>query len=210
MQRLLDAFLSSADRRKVVAAVRAAETRTSAEIVPMVIGASDSYPKADLACAVAVGLTAGVLLNLALGGRGMWLFLIVFGIASLAAFEAAKRLPGLKRLFVSRDRALHETRQASQAAFFTHGLTKTRQRNAVLIYVSIFERLVFIQTDIGLTGKLDQASLDAATAVLTAGIRQGRPAAALVSTIEALAGQLAPHFPPREDDTNEIKDLIIF
>jgi putative membrane protein len=209
MRKLLNAFLSPADRKIIVAAVRAAEARTAAEIVPMVVGASDSYPKAELSCAVAVGLVLGVLGNLAFGSQGMWLFLLFFSVFSLAAFEVAKHTPGLKRLFVSRERALHETRQAAQAAFFTHGLTKTRDRNAVLVYVSIFEHLVFIQPDIGLAGKLDKRSLDALTAALTADIRQGKQAAALVSTIEKLADLLAPHFPPREDDTNEIKDLIL-
>jgi putative membrane protein len=209
MRKLLNAFLSPDDQKKIVAAVRAAEASTSAEIVPMVVGASDSYPKAELACAVAVGLVVGVLGNLAFGGQGMWLFLLFFSVFSLAAFEAAKRTPGLKRLFVSRERALHETKQAAQAAFFTHGLTKTRERNAVLVYVSVFEHLVFIQPDTGLAGTLDQRSLDALAAVLTEGIGQGKQAAALVSTIEKLAAILAPHFPPREGDTNELKDLIL-
>ena len=209
MQRLLDTFLSRDDRAGIEAAVRAAEARTSAEIVPMVVGASDSYPKADLACAVTAGLTAAILGNLALGGRGMWSFLILFGLFALAAFEAAKRTPALKRLFVSRERALHETTLAAQAAFFRHGLTETRERNAVLVYVSIFERLVLLQPDTGLAGKLDQTALDAATAALTEGIRQGRQAAALAACIDTLAGLLAPHFPPRDEDANEVPDLIL-
>ena len=143
MQKLLDAFLSQSERETVVAAVRAAEARPSAEIVPMVVGISDSYPKAELACAVTVGLVAGVLLNLALGRHGMWLFLLFFGVFSLLAFEAAKHAPELKRFFVSRERALHETNQAAQAAFFTQGLTGTRERNAVLIYISIFDVIGF-------------------------------------------------------------------
>lgn len=209
MRKLLNAFLSPADQETVVAAVRAAEARTSAEIVPMVVGASDSYPKADLACAITVGLTAGIFGNLALGGRGTFVFLILFGVFALAAFEAAKRTPALKRLFVSRERALHETRQAAQAAFFNHGLTETRQRNALLIYVSVFEHLVFLQPDTGLAGKLDPQALDSVTTALTKGIAEGRQAAALVAAITTLADLLAPHFPPRADDTNEIRNLIL-
>ena len=209
MRKLVETFLPRDDREAVVAAVRAAEARTSAEIAPMVVGASDDYPKADLACALAVGLTAGVLLSLAFGGRGLWLFLLFFGLFALAGFEAAKRAPAIKRLFVSRERLLHETRQAAQAAFFVNGLTETRERNAVLVYVSVFERLVFLQPDSGLAGKLDPRALDAATAALTAGIAQGRPAAAIIACIDTLAALLAPPYPPRGDDANEIKDLIL-
>ena len=209
MRKLVDGFLSPADRDAVVAAVGAAEKRTSAEIVPMVVGASDDYPKAELACAVAVGLTAGLLLCLALGTRNMWLFMLFFGLFALAAFETAKRTPAVKRLFVARDRALIETKQAAQAAFFNHGLTETKARNAVLIYVSVFERLVFIQPDTGLAGTLDARTLDAVTAALTRGIAQGRPAAALVASIATLAELLAPHFPPADNDTDELKNLIL-
>lgn len=208
MRKLVDAFLSPADRDLIVAAVGAAEKRTSAEIVPMVVGASDDYPKADLACAVAVGLTAGLLLCLAFGTRNIWFFLLFFGIFALIAFEAAKRVPAVKRLFVSKDRALIETKQAAQAAFFTHGLTETKARNAVLIYVSVFERLVFIQPDTGLAGKLAARDLDAATAALTAGIAQGRQATALIGCIDTLADLLAPQCPPTADDVDEIKNLI--
>ena len=209
MRKVLNAFLSPDDRKKIVAAVRAAEASTSAEIVPMVVGASDSYPKAELACSMAVGLTAGLLLCLAFGTRNLWFFLLFFGIFALVAFEVAKRAPAVRRLFVSRERALLETKQAAQAAFFTHGLTETKARNAVLIYVSVFERLVFLQPDVGLAGKLDARALDAATAALTAGIAQGRQAAALADCIDALADRLAPHFPPTADNPDEIKNLIL-
>lgn len=209
MQKLVDGFLSPADRDAVVAAVAAAEKRTSAEIVPMVVGSSDEYPKAELACAVAVGLVAGLILCLAFGSRNLWLFLLFFGLFALAAFEAAKRTPALKRLFVARDRALIETKQAAQAAFFAHGLTETKARNAVLVYVSVFERLVFIQPDTGLAGKLEAKALDATTTALTQGIAQGRQAAALAAAIATLADLLAPHFPPVANDTDEIKNLIL-
>ncbi len=209
MRKLMERFLAAADRDAVVAAVRAAEEKTSAEIVPMVVASSDSYPKAEMACAVAVGLLAGVLGNLALGRQGMWSFLVLFGLFALAAFEAAKRWPPLKRVFVSRERALHETRQAAQAAFCAHDLAATRQRNAVLLYVSVFEHLVLILPDRGLAAKVDQRVLDAVAAELSQGIRAGRPAQALVAAIEALAQAAAPHFPPQPDDVNELKDLIL-
>ena len=209
MRKLVDAFLSPADREAVAAAVVAAEKRTSAEIVPMVVGASDSYPKADLACAVAVGLSAGLLLCLAFGTRNMWLFLLFFGLFAIIAFEAAKRLPDLKRPFVSGERALLETKQAAQAAFFNHGLTETTERNAILIYVSVFERLVFIQPDVGLAGKLAAGDLDAATAALTAGIAKGEQATALIACVNTLADRLAPLFPPTEADDDAIKNLIL-
>ena len=41
MSKLVNAFFSPADREAIVAAVTGAEARTSAEIVPMVVEASD-------------------------------------------------------------------------------------------------------------------------------------------------------------------------
>lgn len=209
MRKLVQTFLSQADRKRVVAAVRAAEARTAAEIVPMVVGASDTYPKAELACAVTCGLVAGVVCTLAAGSRSMWLFLLFFGLFSLAAFEAAKRLPALKRLFVSPERARHETLQAAEAAFYAHGLACSSGHGAVLVYVSVFEHLVFILPDAGLAGTLDPAALAAATEALTAGIRQGRQATALAEAVTTLADVLAPLYPPIPDKANTLKDLIL-
>lgn len=209
MGKLVSAFFSPADREAIVAAVAAAESRTSAEIVPMVVEASDDYPKAELACAVAMGLCAGLVLCLAFGTRNLWLFLLFSGVFALAGFETAKRCPDVKRLFVSKARRLAETKQAAQAAFFTHGLTETKQRNAVLVYISVFERLVFIQPDKGLVGRLDAAALDAAAVALTRGIAAGRQKEALLACLDTLAGLLAPHFPPSPGDTDEIKNLIL-
>ena len=209
MSKLVSAFFSPADREAIVAAVAVAEARTSAELVPMVVEASDDYPKAELACAVVVGLCAGLVLCLAFGTRNLWLFLLLGGVFALAGFAAARRCPDVKRLFVSQARRLAETKQAAQAAFFTHGLTETMHRNAVLVYISVFERLVFIQPDRGLAGRLDATALDATTAALTRGIAAGRQKEALIVCLDTLAGLLAPHFPPDEADTDEIKNLII-
>lgn len=209
MRNLVDSIFPPADREAVLAAVRAAEAETSVEFVPMVVGASDSYPKAELACALTIGLLGAVLLCLALGTRDMWLFLLSFGPCALAGFEAAKRLPGLKRLFVSPERARHETLQAAQAAFYTHGLANTRQRNALLLYISVFERLVFLLPDAGLADKLTPGRLQTASTALADGIRHRRPAPALAATLAALACELAPSYPPGADDANELKDLIV-
>lgn len=209
MRRLVNAFLSTADRENVVAAVRAAEAATSAEIVPMVVGASDSYPKADLACGLAIGLLGGIFCSLVLGTRGMWLFLLYFGLFTLAGFQAAKRFPRLKRLFVSKARARHETLVAAQAAFYAQNLTTTRERNALLLYISVFERLVFLLPDSGLAGRLDPRILDAVTASLTTGIREGRQCQALTAAIGELATTLAALHPARPGDANMLKDLIL-
>ncbi len=210
MKRLAHRFLSRDGQARILEAVRAAEARTSAEIVPMVVGASDSYPKAELACAMAVGLLGAVFLCLLAGTRDMWLFLAFFGLFSLAGFQAASRLPALKRPFVSPGRARHETLQAAQAAFHVHGLADTRERNALLVYVSVFEGLVFLLPDTGLAAGVDARKLDAVAASLSEDIRRADPDKALAQAVSRLGDLLAPAFPPREGDANQVKDLILF
>lgn len=209
MRRLADAFLSPAEREQVVAAVRAAEAQTSVEIVPMVVGASDSYPKAELACALCLGLVGGILCALVFGTRGIWLYLLYFGILALAGFQAAKRLSWLKRPFVSKARARHETLTAAQAAFYAQGLTAGADRGVLLVYISVYERLVFLLPDAVLAAGLPPGILEIATATLTAGIRQGRQTQALVGVIGDLAASLAQRHPPRPGDANVLRDLIL-
>jgi len=44
---------------------------------------------------------------------------------------------------------------------------------------------------------------------LTQGIAAGRQKEALIACLDRLASQLAPHFPPDDTDTDEIKNLIL-
>jgi len=95
------------------------------------------------------------------------------------------------------------------ASFYENGLHKTREENGVLIFISVFERKVWILADRGVNEKIDHSEWEKIIADLTSGIKKGNQCGAIVSAVGAVGAVLREKFPYREDDTNELDNLII-
>lgn len=118
-------------------------------------------------------------------------------------------VPGLKRRFISRHEIDVEVEEAAITAFFRHGLYRTRDANGVLLFISVFERKVWLLADKGIHAKVPQAEWDALVAQVSGGIGRGERSRAICDAVEAIAGLLQAHFPIKPDDTNELRDLIV-
>jgi putative membrane protein len=93
--------------------------------------------------------------------------------------------------------------------FLAHGLHVTRERTGVLIFAALSDRQVEIIADEGIYSRVDPDVWADSVAVLTAGLKEGRPAKGFESAI-ALAGDvLAEHFPPRPSNPNEVLDRLV-
>jgi putative membrane protein len=208
-------FLTESDRERIVAAVQAAEKSTSGEIVPMVVASSYHYPVADHVGALTLALPAALIgtpligTRLWLGSSNMWVFIGLFTVLFSLAQVLVKRWPALKRLFLSRREVNEEVEEAAVTAFFRHALYRTREATGVLIFVSVFERKVWVLADRGINAKVEQSTWDAVIRGVVAGIKAGRQGDALCDAVRQVGDILAEHFPVRADDEDELEDLII-
>jgi putative membrane protein len=117
--------------------------------------------------------------------------------------------PWLLRWFISRERTEAEVERAAFTHFFAAGLQATRDAIGVLIYISVLERKVWILGDRGINEQLPPQTWKDIVSRLTTGIREKQSCAALCATIEEIGMLLHAHFPPKEDDRNELSDLVI-
>jgi putative membrane protein len=215
MKNLAKNFLSGDDRDKISAAVQAAEKRTSGEIVPMVVSASYHYPMADVIGAAAICLPLAIVLThligsgLWIGGQNLWLFLGLFALLFPACYLLVGRTPALKRHFVSRREMDEEVQEAAVTRFYQEGLYRTRDETGVLIFISVFERRVWVLADRGINAKVEPGQWDGVVATIVAGIRQRRPADAICAAVQTVADILQAHFPVRPDDTDELRNIIV-
>jgi len=215
MKDLAAEFLNETDRERVIAAVRAAERRTSGEIVPLVVAASYHYPMADLLGALALALPAAIIgtpligARLWLGPDSMWVFIGLFTILFSPAQVLLKRRPALKRIFISRHDLDEEVEERAITAFFRHGLYRTREGTGVLVFVSVFERRAWILADQGINDKVPAGTWDQVVRDLIAGIRAGRQGEALGAAVTRVGAVLAEYFPIRSDDRDELRNLIV-
>lgn len=88
-------------------------------------------------------------------------------------------------------------RGTADRAFRKHGLARTAERNAVLLFVVPSRREFAVVGDVSAHERLGQATWDLLVETVQEHLRGGEPTRALELGIADLARRLAPHFPPR-------------
>ncbi len=206
-------FFEEGARGRVTAAIKEIEAQTSAEVVVAVRKATGSYRDVDylfgFACAVAALL---VLLfhPYPFAIEGMPLDVIAaFVVGALLCGNA----PPLRRALVPRARREAVSRDAARAAFVALGIGRTRDRNGILVLVSLFERRVWLVPDVGLDGiALEGAKLGgdwrARVSALEGSLQKGADLDLFVERLRALGPALAASMPRRADDVNELPDEV--
>lgn len=215
MTESMDRFLSEAERRRIEECVAEAERHTRGEIVVMVAPSSYHYPAAPRVGAAVMAFPAALGLTPALGGylwvgpQNLWVFLGLFVPLWVLLHEALKRAGGLKRLLISRREMDAEVREAATVQFYRKGLHRTREETGVLIYISVFERTVWILGDRGVDRRIEQGTWQAVVAEIVQGIRERRAADAICRAVGIIGGMLKEQFPIGHEDRDELENLII-
>ncbi len=215
MKNLAQSFLAEQDYQRIDEAVKAAEGKTSGEIVCMVRPASYHYPLANVIGAATLTLPSALLLTPVVGGwfwlgtQNLWLFLGLFAMIFVATYLLVKNWPTLKRWFISTREINEEVEEAAITQFFRHGLHKTKDATGVLIYISVFEHKVWVLADHCINAKLEQDTWDGIVQTITSGIKEGRPANAICDAIGQVGDMLEKHFPIQPGDTDELSNIII-
>jgi putative membrane protein len=191
---------------KVEEAVARAESRTSGEIVPMVVDRSDAYLHVDFMGALIVQFAALL--------AGVWLlpvcdylWLVGLQIVGLVAGFLAFRFVGpLKRVCLSRRVAEEEVFERALRAFREMSVSRTAERTGILILVSLLERRVQLLADSGINARVKPGTWDEVVGIVLAGIRADDLCRGLCEAIERCGEILAREFPSRPEDVNELPD----
>ena len=208
-------FLREAELEQIETCVREAERTTRGEIVVMVAPASHDYAMAGLLGAAAFSIPAAVFLARMIGRlvwagpHDLWVFLGMLFPLFFLCREVVIRLPRLKRLFVSEKEMDHEVREAATIQFVSNGLYRTREETGILIYLSVFEGKVWVLGDRGVDAAVPPGFWQEVADQVVAGIKEGRPAAAICAAVGRIRGVLAEKFPASAGDTNELPNLIV-
>jgi uncharacterized membrane protein len=126
-------------------------------------------------------------------------------VAAIAAAE--RRTSGEIRVLLARD-AAPEPVPAAQRHFDRLGMTQTRDRNGVLIFLAPQSRTFAVIGDTGVHEKCGDAFWRELAAVMEKHFRAGDFTAGLIHAIERAGALLADHFPRAPDDRNELPDQI--
>lgn len=218
--------LTERDHDVITQAVAAAERGTSGEIRCVLAGgtADPQLPALLSGAGVALFLLPLIVLGwMQVSRMGGWdagsmtsgeqeVSLGLYAVAQAILFLVVWRLgawQGLWRALTPPDLLSARVHAAALAQFEALGLTATRDRTGILLYVSLADRRAEVLADIGIYAKAEPKVWDEVVALLVAGLKAGDPAAGFVSAIERTGQILAACLPPREHDVNELPDGLI-
>ena len=205
-------LFSERDLEAVREAVATAEGETSGEIVPFVVDASDAYEgtlwKGTALGALGLALLVAVAHALAglWGGGVLWIVLPAAAGGALG-FLLTAFVPAVKRGLVPQDVLERRVRRRAAVAFLEEEVFSTDDRTGILLFLSLFEHRVVVLGDAGINAKVGEEEWEGITDAIAAGIRQGRPGAALVEGIAACGRLLSRRgVEIQPDDRNELRD----
>ncbi len=218
---------SEADHDKVTEAVRAAEAKSSGEIVTIVAARSDSYHDVGLHYAILLMLFVPIWWAVAPQAWVDWftgLFLgwnaepsrqlvMLYLFAKMAGVFLFVRLLLIWRpLRMALTPGSTKTRRVHRRAvelFRASCELKTRGRTGVLIYLSLDEHRAEIVADRAITEKMEPEVWGEAMALLVDEVKQGRVGQGLALAVEKVAAVLAPILPPTHDNPDELPNRLI-
>lgn len=194
-------------KKRVAEKIAAIEKKTAAEIVVTMRKRSGDYRAADLAVGA---ITAAVFLCVFLYHPEEFDFTL-FPLEQAAAFAVGAlfcaSVPPVRRFFVSSTTRHENVARSARALFVDRGISKTRARTGVLVYLSAFERDADVVLDVG----IDPEKLGAGYASVCQGLRAASARGRLdelLSALDALGDVLAKAHPVGADDVDELSNEV--
>ena len=126
-----------------------------------------------------------------------------------AAIRAAELGTSGEIVVMIHRRPVEDAVAAAQAEFLRRGLTRTRHRNGVLIFVSPTAQKFAVIGDVGVHEKCGEGFWRELAGVMAGLFQAGRFTDGLVQGVERAGKLLAEHFPSSPDDRNELPDDVV-
>jgi putative membrane protein len=198
--------ISTQDREHIASAIRAAEAKTSGEIVCVLARQSSDA-------------TALPILIAALGALALpWLLvattempvdrILLLQIVLFIGLAIVLCLPRIRVALIPRIARRTIAHRAAMEQFAIRGIARKKDRCGILIFVSLAERYARIIADEGIATRVPQSEWQRAVDALISHMRDGRIAEGFVTAVNLCGNELATHFPRSEASRDELPDRI--
>ena len=199
--------MDDADRDAIAEAVRRAELQTAGEIVVVIDRAASSYRNVPVMMALTLALFVPwpLLSMTVMSAQRIFMIQLFCAAVLLGALlwygRGGRFVPG----FVKRRRA-HE---AALREFTARGLTRTKGRTGVLLYIALQERYAEVMADSGIDGLVAADTWRGIIEPLLAAAREDRLTEGLIKAVDGVGAVLAQHVPPVPGDVDELSNKVI-
>ena len=201
------AALTQEDQRVISATIAEVEAKTAGEVVVAVVGQSDDYAQARYTAALCLTVvTAWLAIHAPLGALNE--YLIPLQLPLFFIWLQITKIPAMTRFLVKQDSS-ERARERAMRMFIERGIHNTRDQSGLLLMLSELEHQVVILGDAGIHEKVGDSGWEAYVARIVEGLKNGQAGTSIVGVLEELGDTLATHFPPRDDDTNELSNDVV-
>lgn len=198
------AFYEKDAEREVARAIERIEAKSAAEVMVAVRASSGRYADADSILGFVLSFGGLLVFLFHPAPIRIEVFALEFPLLFALGMALSAWIPPVRRLLASRERLESNVTTAARAAFVELGVSRTRERTGLLVFVSMFERKVVVIPDVGI--ELEQ--LGEALAKVERVLSESPDLARLIAALDGLAEPLAQALPRADDDENELPDTV--
>jgi uncharacterized membrane protein len=124
-----------------------------------------------------------------------------------AIADAEKKTSGEIRVYISH-KERHDALEFAKKRFDELGMSRTKQRNAVLIYLVPRTQQFAVLGDLGINGKCGEAFWKQIVAGMAPRMKERQFTEAIIEAIREIGSALQQHFPAARDDIDELPNKI--
>jgi putative membrane protein len=211
------------DLERFKEAVKTAEQNTSGEIALAVTSESHDYAFYELMLSVIFGALVFLIMlflynpiaafmDKIFWDLKAWQLVGMYGFVSFIAIAIAYLLTNISaidRIIIPKKARRAAVYQRALRHFVESGVYATKDRNGILLFISLMEHEVCIIADEAVLKNLTQDKLDALAQEFADGIRGKQFSSSLLTCISSCGTILEKHFPIKKDDVNELPDGLI-
>lgn len=198
--------VSAQDHERIAAAIRAAEARTSGEIVCVLARASSDATGLSVLIA-AIGALALPWILVAFTALPVHRIL-VFQVAAFVVLLGVLCLPGVGVSLLPRRARRVMAHRVALEQFVSRGIARKKDRAGIMIFVSMAEHYARVIADAGIAAKVPQSEWQGVVDALVAHMRDGRVGDGFIAAIELCGTKLEQHFPRTEASRDELPDRL--
>ncbi|HCX73633.1 MAG TPA: hypothetical protein DHM37_07940 [Candidatus Cloacimonas sp.] len=213
---------SEKEKNQISSAVKKAEANTSGEIATAFIKESYDYAIYELLFAVIIGFIYFTVMMFFSGyidttlQNMFWDYninylLIFYGFSTFLVIALAYFIANISlidRLIVPAKIKQQKVEERAMQHFMQSGVSYTRDRTGILIFISYLEKRVILLADSAINEKIEQHEWQKIVDHIVAGIKEDKLTQNLVDAINDCGNLLQKYFPIKKDDTNELDNNI--
>ena len=124
----------------------------------------------------------------------------------LAGWIAALKLPVLRKVFISKKRRCRQVEIMARAIFQKGGIRHTSAKIGILIYGSLFERMIYVLPDRGAAERIPQAEWTRIKQGFQKIFRQPKAPEAFLAHLQSCQPIFSRYLPSVDNDINELPD----